>query len=213
MAKPPSKNEFRRLWTGVGLIAACVLAVAVGRATQKPWMPDAPAYRQKGPADAKAVLAEFGDFQCPPCGRAVGVVRNIEHMYGSKLRVVFKHCPWTHSHPWAMTAAIASECAGKQGKFWEMFDKLYDNQPEWTQTDKAADVINGYAYAAKVDRAAYDQCVKGGEGERLVKEDMKDVSLHFINSTPTFFINGKRFGGAGQLSREGVNDIDRILGK
>ncbi len=86
----------------------------------------------RGGAKAKVTLEEYGDFQCAPCGRVYPILKAIEHDYGDRLRVVFRHMPIT-KHEHALLAARAAEAAGLQGKFWEMHDLLYENAPRWTK--------------------------------------------------------------------------------
>src|SRR4029077_19395519 len=82
----------------------------------------------QGPATALLTLVEYGDYQCPYCGAAYPVVKQLQKVLGKKLRFVFRNFPLTQSHPYAMVAAEAAEAAALQGKFWEMHDQIYENQ-------------------------------------------------------------------------------------
>src|SRR5580765_3448668 len=82
----------------------------------------------QGPADAPVTLVEYGDYECPHCGRAHPIVKEVQRRLGSKLRFVFRHFPLKEIHPHAEHAAEAAEAAGAQGKFWEMHDRLFERQ-------------------------------------------------------------------------------------
>ena len=91
-------------------------------------LPVGPRDHAKGPANAPVTLVEYGDYECPHCGRAHPIVRSIQHALGERLRFVFRNFPLTEAHPNAENAAEAAEAAGAQGKFWEMHDELFDHQ-------------------------------------------------------------------------------------
>src|ERR1700729_1291102 len=82
----------------------------------------------QGPADASVTLVEYGDYECPYCGDAYGVLKEVKKQMGNNLRFVFRNFPLSEMHPFAFAAAEAAEAAGAQGKFWEMHDMLYENQ-------------------------------------------------------------------------------------
>ena len=111
------RGKFNRRLASYALVAVLtgLSALAAGR-TRKPFSPEAPDFRKKGPASAKVLIVEFSDFQCPACRYAEPSVRQIFTVYGDKVRFVFKHFP-LRMHEWAKPAAAAAECAGRQGKF------------------------------------------------------------------------------------------------
>src|SRR4051794_17260327 len=94
----------------------------------------------RGPATAKAIVVEYGDFECPFCARAVPVLKELERKYGADLRVVFRHNPRAFDHPKAPLAAEAAEAAAEHGKFWEMHDLLFEHQSALEPAD-----LEGYA--------------------------------------------------------------------
>ena len=219
-------SQTRGLLAGILLAAVPAVAALVARKTEKPWIPQAPDYRHAGAPDAPAVLVEFGDFQCPPCGYAAPIVKKMESDYGEKLHVVFKHRPWLEMHKWAKASALAAECAGKQGKFWPMYDLLFSKQAEWSRPPQAAGnsaeredtrdvpkILEGYAQSMGLDMKAYRQCVADPATFALIEADVKDAQDHFINSTPTFFVDGRRLVGGNQLKVLGANEIERRLGR
>src|SRR5713226_3283924 len=98
----------------------------------------------RGQPDAPVTLEEFGDFECPPCGKLSEPINQLEHDYHSRLRIIFHHFPFG-SHQHAREAAFASEAAGLQGRFWEMHDLLYREQAIWTKAVDVPSLFNSYA--------------------------------------------------------------------
>src|SRR5688572_18499126 len=143
----------RRFAAGLGLAVLAAASVLVLRGTAPAYQPSAPAYRQKGPADAPVTLVEFSDFQCPGCRAAVEPVARLQKLFEGRLRVVFKHRPWPF-HRWAKDAAAAAECAGQAGRFWQYHDALFRNQEQWAKSEKAPELFARYAKAVGVDPAA-----------------------------------------------------------
>jgi protein-disulfide isomerase len=144
----------------------------------------------RGPATAPVTLEEFGDFQCPPCGMLAGPLRDIEKEDGSNLRVIFRNFPLPmHQH--AMQAAIAAEAAGLQGKFWEMHDLLYREQPIWS---KAADVrmlFVSYAGVLGLDLVRFNKDLDNPEVKARVERDQNLGAKLGVRTTPTLFINNQ----------------------
>lgn len=153
----------------------------------------------KGKLDAKVTLVEFSDFQCPACGAAFPTVRTVFEKYKDRIRFVYRHFPLTTIHPFAITAAEASECADQQGKFWELHDALFEQQSIWTAfagLSSAKSEIRSIAIQIGLEPTAFDQCMASRQTLSKVQADM-DAAVRFgINSTPTFFVNGKKLEGA-----------------
>lgn len=144
----------------------------------------------KGNPDAKVTLTEFSDFQCPACGHAYPVVKQLLATYGDKIRFEYRHFPLTEiGHTYAEPAAIAAEAAGRQGKFWEMHDKLFENQEAWTNTNFET-MMTSYAKDLGLD---VDQFNKDRQDPALRAKVLGDKALgnsKNITGTPTFFLNG-----------------------
>ena len=206
------RGKFSRRLASYALVAALAVAsaLAAGRA-RKPFSPAAPDFRKRGPADAKIQIVEFSDFQCPACRVAEAPLRQIFSVYDGKLHFIFKHYP-LRMHQWAKPAAVAAECAGRQGKFWEYHDRLYDKQDEWTN-DKAEAFLTGYAKDLQLDVPAWQACRQDPSSTAAYETDMKDGDDAWVSATPTFFINGRRFIGAAQLRELGTLFMDRELKK
>jgi protein-disulfide isomerase len=206
------RGNFSRRMASYALVAALAVAsaLAAGRA-RKPFSPAAPEFRKRGPADAPIQMVEFSDFQCPACRYAEMPLRQIDAVYAGKIHFIFKHFP-LRMHQWAKPAAAAAECAGRQGKFWEYHDRLYDKQDEWTN-DKADDFFAAYAKDLKLDVPSWQTCRQDPSVVASYQADMKDGDDAWVGSTPTFFINGRRFAGGKQLAELGTLYMDKVLKK
>ena len=127
---PTSKNG--RLITGGALVAVvAVAAVLVARGQFKPYTADSPPYRQVGDPEARIVIVEYSDFECPACSAAHTAMKSLLSAFGKDVRLIFKHFPLERPHPWARAAAAAAECAGRQGAFWQYHDRRFERQAEW----------------------------------------------------------------------------------
>ncbi len=144
----------------------------------------------RGPRDAPVTLVEYGDFECPYCGQAEPVVRELLQGSGD-VRYVWRHLPLNDVHANAQLAAEASEAAAAQGKFWEMYDLLLANQDHLS----AADLV-GYAEQLGVDVDRFSGDLEDHVGAARVAEDVDGADLSAVSGTPTFFINGRRHYGA-----------------
>ena len=137
-------------------------------------------------------------------------------LYGKDTRVVFKHFPLERPHPHARPAARASECAGRQGKFWEYHDGLFETQAGWGGHDQQADpkpAFTALATKLKLDPAAFQACLADPAADQQVAADMTEGDRRWVQSTPTFFVNGRRFVGGLQLAKRGSLWIEKELKK
>jgi Na+/H+ antiporter NhaA len=146
----------------------------------------------RGPAEASVTLVEYGDFQCPYCGRAEPVVREL--MSDVDLRYVWRNLPLTDVHPQAQMAAEAAEAAGLQGKFWEMHDLLLDHQDQLRIMD-----LLRYAEQIGLDQERFHNDVVQRVNADRIAADLDSADLSGVSGTPTFFINGRRHYGAYDL--------------
>ena len=141
----------------------------------------------KGKKDAKIQIVVFSDFQCPFCSRVNAPLVEVEKFYGADIMVSFKHFPLSF-HKEAMPAALAAMCANEQGKFWEMHDKLFENQKALTAED-----IKGYAKAIGLDDAKFTPCFDSGKYKAKIEADMAEGRNAGVRGTPTLYINGRKF--------------------
>jgi len=208
----PRSRLARLIWAASAVLLASATSVLAVRGARKPYAPSAPGYREQGPAGARVTVVEYSDFQCPACRLAVSPMKGLLALYGPELRLIYKLFPLTKAHERALPAARAAECAGQQGRFWDFHDLLYDKQAEWTP-DASGRIFESYAKKLGMDLPTFQTCLKDPSVEALVTRDMREGNDHWVVSTPTFFINGKRFVGARQLSERGTIWVDQILKK
>jgi Na+/H+ antiporter NhaA len=145
----------------------------------------------RGPVDAPVSLVEYGDFECPYCGRAEPIVRELLSDHGEDVLFAFRHLPLTDVHPHAQMAAEASEAAAAQGKFWEMHDLLLSHQDALEPRD-----LLRYAEDLGLDVPRLQDEVRRRIYAPRVAEDVADADASQVTGTPTFFINGRRHHGA-----------------
>lgn len=191
----------------IGVLLGAVLAVAVGalafwlaarlRGEVRADLPrilvppvDPERDHIRGPVDAPLTLVEFGDFECPFCGRATGMVRELRERFGDELRYVFRHLPLVDVHPHAETAAEAMEEAGVQGRFWELHDKLFDHQDELEFED-----LLGYGGAIGIDVEEMARALADGRHAERIAADVLSAERSGARGTPTFYVNGIRHVG------------------
>jgi Na+/H+ antiporter NhaA len=144
----------------------------------------------RGPADATVTVVEYGDFECPYCGKAEPAVR-ASLLTDADVRFVWRHLPLTDVHPHAQLAAEAAEAAAVQGAFWEMHDLLLSHQENLTGAD-----LMGYAKQLGLDEGRFHEDLKRHEFSARVAQDIDSADLSGVSGTPTFFINGQRHYGA-----------------
>ena len=146
----------------------------------------------RGSVDAPLTLVEYGDFECPFCSRATGSIDQVREHFGDELRYVWRHLPLERVHPRAFDAARASEAAARQDKFWEMARMMFANPDDLEWSD-----IYRYAVAVGCDIERFDKHVRVHASQVLhrVQDDAQDAEVMDLNSTPTFFVNGKRHKG------------------
>lgn len=147
----------------------------------------------KGVKDAKVAIVEYSDFQCPACGAYYPIVEKVFAEYKDRISFTYRHFPLPQ-HQHAETMASASEAAGNQGKFWEMHAVIFEHQADWSSQDKAKarETVMGYAKDLGLDMTRFTTDLDSKETKDRVKHD-RDVAVRSsINSTPTFYVNGKK---------------------
>jgi protein-disulfide isomerase len=145
----------------------------------------------QGPPDASVTLLECGDYQCPYCGEAYPIIKQLQQALGDKMRFVFRNFPLTAVHPQAEEAAEAAEAAGAQGKFWEMHDRLYEHQDELAHSQ-----LIGHARRLGLDIGKFEDELDRHVYLPRVREDFLSGVRGGVNGTPTFFVNGVRHDGS-----------------
>lgn len=177
-AQETVRNEIERLKKEKGLSSELPAPEAAKASFELAGRP------MKGNPDAKITVVEFSDFQCPYCARAKDSVEELVKAYPNDVKVYFLHFPLSF-HEQALPAAMAAQCANQQGKFWELHDKIFDNQRAL-----GADKYAGWAQEVGLDAAKFDTCMKDPETEKMVKADMEQGEEAGVQGTPSFYING-----------------------
>ena len=192
----------------VGVLVAAVLATLAGwtgfwlaavlrgeRTASLPMKLDPPVDPERdhirGRVDAPLTLVEYGDFECPFCGRATGVLRELRERFGDDGRYVFRHLPLTDVHPHAQLAAEAAEGAAAQGRFWEMHDLLFEHQDELEPED-----LVGYAAELGLDVEQFTRDLNMSKHAERVRDDVISAEASGARGTPTFFVGDVRHVGA-----------------
>jgi protein-disulfide isomerase len=150
-------------------------------------IPVGPNDHVQGPEEAPVTLVEYGDYECPHCGRAYPIVKQLQKRFGKKLRFVFRNFPLKEIHPHAWEAAEVAECAGAQDRFWEMHDAIFENQQNLSNQ-----TLVDLAHQLKLDVQAVAKSLKAGDFTDRIQADFSGGVRSGVNGTPTFFINGER---------------------
>lgn len=198
------------------VIIGVVLAIAIGagamlfRSAKQQQQQQQPAPNQKASSTSSSVLTganpphtrgsdrapvtieEFGDFECPPCGALYPLIKKIEADYGEeKVRIVFRQFPLPQIHKHAIAAAYAAEAAGLQGRFWEMYDKLYTDQATWSKAPDSRTFFVDYARDIGLDVNRFINDMNNPAAQARVRFDYeRGISLG-VTGTPTIFLNGR----------------------
>jgi diadenylate cyclase len=152
----------------------------------------------RGPKDAPVTLLKYGDYECPYCGEAHPVLKELQERVGQQVRFVFRHFPLDSAHPRARRAAQAAEAAASQGRFWEMHDLLYERQGELGEED-----LMGYAAELGLDLRRFEEDLANDHHAWRIEEDRLGGDRAGVRGTPTLFVNGVRYTG--------TLDLDRLL--
>lgn len=190
----------------------------LSKSDQKPFEGDASKVIDQGPIKdnvfgstaQKVVLVEYGDYQCPACGAIYQPLKDLTNRYKDKLTFVFRNMPLTNIHPNALAAATAAEAAGLQGKYYEMHDKLYENQDAWSNAtlDQRAAIFEGYASEVGLDINKYRQDLTSQTiTDKINRDKTTGIDTYNVQGTPTFVLNGSVL-----TSEEGVS-ADKLTKK
>lgn len=146
-----------------------------------------------GSTAGKVTLIEYGDFECPACGAMYPTVSAIKNAYKDELTFIFRDFPLTTIHPNALAASTAAEAAGQQGKFYEMFDQLYQNQSTWGDTDSATrdKDFDQYAQSIGLNMSKYHQDLSSSAVADKINRDRATGANFGVDGTPTFVLDGK----------------------
>ena len=207
-----SKRAKRRTWIAIGILTAIIL---IGYLVSR--IPGiGSTYGEgdpvKGAPKAKVKIVEYSDFQCPACQHAQGSLKQILEEYGETVQIIFNDFPLVTTHPNALSAAEAAQCAYSQQRFWEYHDLLFEGQNIWAQTTDPQSHFLDYARETGLNIEQFTRCIENHETQKAVRVDMKEGEALRIRSTPTFFINDTRL--VGQATFNNFKEaIDAQLGR
>lgn len=148
----------------------------------------------EGPENAEITLVEYGDYECPFCGGAYPIIKQVQKHFGDRLRFVFRNFPLGELHPNAIAAAETAEFAAVNGKFWPMHDLLFENQIRFGK-----ELFLALARELKLAPESLDKALEDRTFEERVRRDFSGGVRSGVNGTPTFFINGRRHDGPPDL--------------
>jgi protein-disulfide isomerase len=148
----------------------------------------------QGKDTSPLTLVEYGDYECPYCGQAYPIIKQVQKHFGPKLRFVFRNFPVSQIHPHAQHAAEAAECAATQNKFWEMHDYLYEHQQALDDQH-----LEKYASELALDLARFKNDMSMHVHAARVREDFLSGVRSGVNGTPTFYIDNTRYNGSWDL--------------
>lgn len=159
-----------------------------------------------GTTGAPITIVEFSDYQCPFCAEVAPTIDDILTEYEGQILFVYRDLPLENIHPYAFKAAEAANCAGEQGKYWEMHTLLFANQAALSVEN-----LKAHAVELELDPEQFNTCLDNGKYADEISHDASDALAYQVNSTPTFFVNGYRVVGASpELLRQAIEDA---LGK
>jgi protein-disulfide isomerase len=149
-----------------------------------------------GAKNGKVTLVEFSDFQCPACKAFAPLVKKLMEDYGTDVTLVYKYFPLPQ-HDHAEAAAYAAEAAGKQGKFFEMHDILFEKQDEWSTQSDPNKFFEKYAASLKLNMAQYKKDLASDEAKSIIEKDVLAGTQAGVNSTPSFYLDGVKVNNPG----------------
>ncbi len=176
------------------LIAAALLFGCTGSPINEGMTVDGKAYR--GAANPKVVMYEYSDFECPFCGKVQPAVEEVLRAYPETVQLQYRHYPLVDTHPRSFPSAITAVCAEKQGKFWQLHDKMFANQQALSDSD-----LRKYASEAGMNLTEYDSCISSDETAQTVRGDMLVGNSIGVQATPTFTVGGSQVRGAQPFSK------------
>ncbi len=164
-----------------------------------------------GKEDSPVTITEFVDFQCEACYAYYPYVKQVKEQYKDQVRFQVRHFPISSGHQFAMQAARTAEAAGKQGKFWEMHDKIFEGQKTWERSQDPTSIFDGYAQEIGLDMTQFKSDFASEEVNATINKDLQDVKELGGTGTPTFAINGKKIENPGATVEELSKMIEDAL--
>ncbi len=203
------------LWVGFGvfIIASVFGIIFLGAKTDKSSglvsrepQPISASDWINGEMSAEVVIIEYSDFECPACASYFPILKDLKEKFGSQIAVVYRHFPLTQIHRNAELASLASEAAGRQGKFWEMHDLLFENQKNWSANFGAKEIFIGYAQQLQLDEEQFINDLDAKDLQDKVSASYREGVSIGITGTPTFFLNGEKISNP-----RGYEEFERVV--
>lgn len=214
LTKSSSANRFNIIVGVVLLLVAGLIVFAVQSSNEQhnnivapPINATTESDHVKGNPDAKVVLVEYSDFQCPACAGTYPILKAAAAEFSNDVKFVYRHYPLKAIHPNAEEAAWAAEAAGKQGKFWEMHDMLFDKQNSWANGTGVKSDLRDYASALGLDVAKWEADYESDAVRQKVLADIKSGDAARVSGTPSLFINGTQI-----TNPRSLDELRSILG-
>jgi protein-disulfide isomerase len=165
-----------------------------------------PTQHVQGKGSTGVTLVEYGDYQCPFCGQYYPIVKAVEQKYNDQITFQFRNLPLLQIHQNAFAAARAAEAAGLQNKFWEMYDKLYENQDSWSSSKDPLSVFTQYATQIGLKTDTFKTDFASSSVNDAINADIKEFNKTGAEmSTPTFFLDGKK------ISPKSVDEFSKFI--
>lgn len=185
----------KKHWWKLALLAAIVLLVIsfyyAKRAEERANEGVIVSARSLGPSEARVVLVEYSDFQCPACAQFSPYLKEMLQEHGTQIRLEYRHYPLINTHPYAIPAAIAAEAAGVQGKFWEMHDKLFENQNAWSRAANPQPFFVQYVGELGLDVERFKRHLGSSLIADAIEKSYAEAQGRGLSSTPSFLLNGE----------------------
>jgi len=192
----------KRFLAVVGAIIIIFVGFLLVRGNDKAEAPETsakPSNHTRGEGASGVTLVEYGDFQCPACKQYYPMVEELVSKYSEDITFQFRNFPLTSIHPNAFAASRAAEAAGKQGKFWEMYDKLYGGQNDWANASPPNKIFETYAKQLQLNIEQYKNDFKSTLVNDTINADLAEGSKLDITGTPGFVLDGKRIDNPNSL--------------
>jgi protein-disulfide isomerase len=154
-----------------------------------------------GPDDARVIIINYSDFQCPACAYYSPMLKSLASDYPDDLQIVYRHFPLRTIHPHADLAAYAAEAAGLQEKFWEMSGLIYGRQNDWAKNPNAKTVFLSYASELGLDKSRFEKDIRSEEVRAKVEADLQSAKKLNLNSTPTLILNGNKITNPASMEK------------
>lgn len=194
-AQAERKQKFLRyaLWAGVAIVALALIFTFIKNLGLNVPAPSEviSTDQSKGFQKSPVLLIKYSDFQCPACRAQYNTIRAAWKDIRRKVHFVYRHYPLSNVHPHAGLAAHYAEAAGKQEKFWEMHDRLFDTQAEWSKLDDVTEKFDDYARALNLNMEQLKADLESDEVQDKIRADIASAREAGVRSTPTLFLNGQ----------------------